>query len=184
MMHQEGCEESSARDTLALPREGFGGDIPSSCWNHLFQGSSLFLPCSALAANLHFSLVERKDASGQADELQDWVSALVCVQQTSLLSMRCYLGILPIGLTCFWRWGPFASTECHLGVFLIGSDLCLTSRPICVGKCLSGTLYQSSSGGFVTVLSSGVWVCIAFVWLVFLLPFVKWEIQVHFIRKM
>ena len=35
-------------------RGGDLGDIPTSCQNHLFQGSSLFLPCSALAANMRF----------------------------------------------------------------------------------------------------------------------------------
>ena len=34
-----------------------------------------------------------------------------------------------------------------------------------------------------TYLSFGVWVCIPFVWLVLLLPYVKWEIQVQFIKK-
>ena len=68
-MHQDGCKEPTAHGSLAL-RGGFGG-VPSSCQNHLFRGSSLFLPCSPLAANVRFSLAEQKDASGRADELQD-----------------------------------------------------------------------------------------------------------------
>ena len=57
----------------AGPRRWVWGDIPSSCRNHLFQGPSLFLPCLALAANVRFSLVERKQASRPANRLQDWV---------------------------------------------------------------------------------------------------------------
>ena len=110
--HWDGCEELRGRGSLDLPWERFGGDITSSCPNHLFRSSSLFPPCSALAANVRFSLVERKDASERADELQDQVSPVVCTRQTSLLSTKCYLGILPIG-----------------------SDVCLTLRTVCVGKC-------------------------------------------------
>ena len=36
------------------------------------------------------------------------------------------------------------NTEGLLGVLPAGSDVHLTSRPICVGKCLFGTLYWSS----------------------------------------
>ena len=31
------------------PREGFGGTYLAAAENHLFRGSSMFLPCSALA---------------------------------------------------------------------------------------------------------------------------------------
>ena len=74
-------------------REGGLGDIPTSCQNHLFRGSSLFLPCSALSASLCFSLVKRTDASGQGDEVQDAVNPPVCVRLTSLLRVKCYLGV-------------------------------------------------------------------------------------------
>ena len=53
-------------ETSWSPEEDLGG-VPSGSGNHLFQGSSLFLPCSALAADLGFSSVEQKAASGQAD---------------------------------------------------------------------------------------------------------------------
>ena len=48
---QEGFKEPLL---MALRSGGDFGDIPTSCQNHLFQGSSLFLPCSALAANMRF----------------------------------------------------------------------------------------------------------------------------------
>ena len=56
---------------LLWPLEGELGDIPGSCPNHLFRGSSLFLPCRAVAANVCLSLVEWKHEFEQADELQD-----------------------------------------------------------------------------------------------------------------
>ena len=119
--HRNGLAARSPLLVACWHREGIWGDIPSRCRNHLFQGSSLFLPCSSLAAKLCFSLVEGKDTSGWADELQDQVSPPVCTRQTSLLSTKCYLGILPIG-----------------------SDVCLTLRTVCVGECLFGTPYGSS----------------------------------------
>ena len=128
----------AARSPLLLrhwPREGIWGDIPSSCPNHSFWEPSLFLPCSALVANKRFSLVQRKDPSGRADELQDRVSPPVRTLQTSLLSMRCYLGILPVG-----------------------SDVCLMLRTICVGKCLFGTPYPSSSQ---CICDSSVFWCVS-----------------------
>ena len=73
-----GCEEEPDCPWLAGPERGIWGDVPSSCRNRLFRGSSLFLPCLALAANVRFSLVERKHASGRADELQDQVGPPVC----------------------------------------------------------------------------------------------------------
>ena len=74
--------------------------------------------------------MEQKDASGQAEELQDPVSPLVCTQLTSLLSAKSYLGVLPIG-----------------------SDECLSLRSVCAGKCFG---IQCQLGGFVAVLPSGV----------------------------
>ena len=37
---------------LTVPRKEFWGNVPSSCKHHLFGGSSLILPCWALAAKL------------------------------------------------------------------------------------------------------------------------------------
>lgn len=120
-----------------MTRQADGCFAPTSCgqlilrgvWGTVFQqllkpfrGSSLFLSCSALAANLKFPLVERKGASGQAENLQARVSPPKSTTQTSVLSMKSYWGILPIG-----------------------SDVYLT-RGLCVcGKYLFGTPYQSSS---------------------------------------
>ena len=62
------------------------------------------------------------------------------------------------------------NTEGLLDVLPAGPDVCLMSRPTCVGKCLFGTpgsVWDSVLvflvEGFVTVLSSGVWVCMPFV---------------------
>ena len=50
------------------------------------------------------------------------------------------------------------STECHLGILPTGSDLCLTSRPVCVGECLFGTPYRSSPQ---RVCDSSVFWCVS-----------------------
>ena len=114
-------------------------DVPSSYWNCLFWGSSLFLPCSALAAKLHFSWWNGNLHLGWADELQDWVSPLVrtwatfpfvrlvpfghscqlvlpavedCLWAPGLFSHSCQLF-----LTCVWCWRSFMNTEYYLGIF-------------------------------------------------------------------
>lgn len=48
---------------VAGSERGIWGDVSSSYQNYLFQRSSLFLPCSALPANLHLFLLEQKHAS-------------------------------------------------------------------------------------------------------------------------
>ena len=58
----------------------------------------------------------------------------------------------------------------HWGLFVLGN--------VCLGLCTS-----HPRRGSVTDLSFCVWVCIPLVWLLFLLPYVKWEIQVLFIKK-
>ena len=55
----------------------------------------------------------------------------------------------------------------HWGLFVLGLGL-RTRHP---------------QKGFMTDLSFGVWVCIPFVWLVLLLSYVEWEIQVQFNKK-
>lgn len=75
-----------------------------------------------------------------------------------------------------WAWSA-------IWAFLpAGSDVCMMLRTVCVAKCLFGTPYPSSSRDlwqfFLLVCE-----CVLFVWLVFL-SFVKWKIQVQFIRKM
>ena len=93
---------------LAVPERGIWGDIPSSCWNHLFWRSSLFLPCPALAANLRFSLVERKH------EWAFYQLGQMCVYRWGLfVSMKHHFQLV---LTCVWRWGSFV-----LGKRLLGS---------------------------------------------------------------
>lgn len=71
-----------------------------SCQNHLFWGSSLFLPCSSLAVNLclPFGMGKHIWACWQ---LQGKVSLQCEPRHTSLLSTKCYLGILPtVSDTC------------------------------------------------------------------------------------
>ena len=138
MIHLGGCEEPQF---VAHWRWGGAlGVVPSSCQNHLFWGSSLFLPCSALSASLCFSLVKRTDASGQGDEVQDAVNPPVCVRLTSLLRVKCYLGVF-----ANWFWcvpavkDPLWTLSVIWVSLLAGSDVYLTSRPISVGNCLFGT---------------------------------------------
>ena len=91
------------------------------------------LPVSSLlstAANLEFSLVKQKDASGCVNELQDLISPAVPYPPTpapgkiSLLSMKLYLGILPLG-----------------------SDVCLLLKTICVENVFVWILYESHLEG-------------------------------------
>ena len=89
-------------------------------------------------------------------------------------------------LTYVCCWGPFVSTECHLGILPIGSDIWLPLRTICFGT------PQSVCSGLCTghLQRSLWWICCLvcecifhLCWLVFLLPYTKWEIQVQFIKK-
>ena len=106
MMWWEGFKEPLL--TARWPQKEVWRDVPSSRQYHLFWGSSLFLPCSALAANLCFSLVEWKDASGQADELLDAVNPPMCTQLPSLLRVKCCLGIFcRLVLTGVCHWGLY-----------------------------------------------------------------------------
>ena len=117
-------------------KRGIWGSIPSSCQNHLFWGSSLFLLCSTLAANSSFSLVKLKQASGWADDLQDCLSLAVCTRQPSLLSTKHYWGLLPIGsvdclpLSTVCEWKVLFGHFCQLVL------LCTwTLRTLCGNVC-------------------------------------------------
>lgn len=103
-------------------------------------------------------LVERKDASGRVEELSDPVSPWACTRRTSLFELEVLFGhFCQLVLMYVWCWGLFVLESVYLGLHI--------RHPL--------GIYD---------LSSGVWVCILFVWLVFL-SFVKWKIQVQFIRK-
>ena len=107
----------------------------------------------------------------------------VCLPLRMVYEHKCFWAFLPIGSDIWlllstlcdqvsfryfanWFW-YFTTTEDHL---------CLGS--VCLKLCTSHPWR-----GFMTDRSFGVWVCIPFVWLVSLLPYVKWEIQVQFIKK-
>ena len=45
-------------------------------------------------------------------------------------------------LTCVWHQRQFVSTECHLGILLVGPDVYLTSRTICEHEVLFGHFCQ------------------------------------------
>ena len=95
----------------------------------------------------------------------------------------CEHGVL-FGHFCQLIWhvstieGQFVYAECYLGILPI--DLtCVMSETVCVGQ----VFIWSSSWGTCDSLSSGVWVYIPFVWWVSLLSFVKRELQGQFMRK-
>ena len=129
--------------------------------------------------------MEQKDAPGQADELQDPVSPAVCTQLTFLLRAKSYLGVLPIGSdvclplrTLCEHWSSFG---CFASWFLRVSDV---KAHLCWKVFVCDSVLVILVEGFVTVLSSGVCVCVCAICVTgILVAFVKWEIQVHFIRK-
>lgn len=86
-------------------------------------------------------------------------------------------------LTCVWFQGLCVSTECHLGIVPTDSGMCLLLRTVRVGEVFVSDSISVILSEDLWQLSYAVWVCTPFVWLVVLLPFVKWEIQVQFIRK-
>ena len=88
---------------LAGPRRGFGWMFLTAAETVCFQEPPCFSPCSALAANWCFSLVEWKDASGSSK---------------------------PSNSTGVYPLTSLLSTEGHLGFLLVDSDLCLTLRPV------------------------------------------------------
>ena len=135
---------SDPASVLLWPQEGDLGDIPSSCHNHLFWGSSLFLPCRAVAANVCFSLVEWKHESGQADELQDWVSPWMCTRGNLSFEHEVLLGIFA---SWFWRCLTLRTVCGHrvsLGHF-VGAGVVSSWTPLLVTLWVSSSLKISSS---------------------------------------
>ena len=145
------------------------GHVPSSCWNHLCPGSSQLLPCSAQAANVRFSLLEWKDASGLAEELQD-LSPPACTRLTSLLNTKCYLGIFA---NWFWYVSAIEACMCWevfvwdsissgglrtvLSLVCVGLWLfCLWGGGVCVCTCKCVRAYDSSVFG----------VCVYSIWVI------------------
>ena len=145
------------------------GDFPSSCQNYVFLGSSLFFPCSALAANLCFSWWNENLHLRWVDELQDWVSPLVCTRATFpfvsaiwAFGHSCQLVLTAVedclwALTAIWTFLPIASDVClplrtvlkHEVLFGPSCQLIPTSDYcwglFMLGKCLFGISYRSPS---------------------------------------
>ena len=91
-----------------------------------------------------------------------------------------FWALLPVG----WHLSAVEGRLWVLSVIWAFGQLALTST---AEDCFGNVCVWDSTGHprreFMTDLSFGVWVCIPFVWLVLLLPYVKWEIQVQFIKK-
>ena len=144
-----------ARGSQALG--GGLGDIPTSCRNHLFRGSSLFLPWSALAANTRFLGGTERGLRTSWGALRPSKSMGVHPDNFSFELEVLFGHFCQLVLMYVWCWGLFVLESVYLGLHI--------RHPL--------GIYD---------LSSGVWVCILFVWLVFL-SFVKWKIQFQFTRK-
>ena len=173
-----------------------------------FEDLPCFSPAQQWLPTYAFPWWHRNFHLGHADKLQDQVSPPVCTQATfPFVSTDCYLDVFANWFWCLsaiedhlWVWSAF-------GAYLpIGYDICLPLRTICEnwvsfehfcqlvlmpdyhwGLFVSGRVFVWDSTshprrGFVTDLF-GVWMGIPFIWLVFLLPYVKWEIQVQVIKK-
>ena len=107
-------------------------------------------------------------------------------------------------LTCVWCGWSFVSTDCYLGTFahwfwplsavagrwwalsVIWAFCQLVLTSAIEGRLGDGFVWNSTGRPrreLMTDLSFGMRACIPFRWLVLLLPYVKWEIQVQFIKK-
>ena len=155
--------------------------------NRLFWGSSLLLPCSALAANLLLFLVEWKLAFGMS-----WRAPRLAKSTGVHIGKRPIWECLPIGSLedCLWAlglFGHFASwfrrvsdVEDRLWATSVIQAFCqlvLTSTiedRLFWGKVCLRLHPGHPQRGFMTDQSSGVWVCV---------PVALWEIQLQFIRK-
>ena len=116
-------EDPLSWDTeLALREGGMWGNVPSSCRNHLFQGSSLFLPGWAPAANLTVFL-----GGTETGVWKSWrapgLSPPVCTWENTLLSSEYYLGILLIGPDVCLTLRPFANRKRCWAFLSIGSHV-------------------------------------------------------------
>ena len=127
---------------VAGSERGIWGDVSSSYRNYLFQRSSLFLPCSTLAANLHFFLVEQKHASGWAEELHNWVCPPVCTW-----GKFCFEHKVLFGHSANWLWS-LSAVEDHL----------------CWASVFTGLPISQHIRGFVAVLIMVGECCVPFVW--------------------
>ena len=144
-------------------------------WNgntHLGMLTALRQSKSTVCPQTHFSF-EHKVLSGHFANCF-WH---VCLR----LRLDCEHKVL-FGHLSSWFW-CVSDIEDHLWALSVISFCQLVLECVChhrssaLSKCLGFHVWNPLVG-LVTVLSSGVWVYISFVWLVSLLPFVKWETQV------
>ena len=91
-----------------------------------------------------------------------------------------FWALLPVG----WHLSAVEGRLWVLSVIWAFCQLALTST---AEDCFGNVCVWDSTGHprreFMTDLSFGVWVCIPFIWLVSLFPYVKWEIQFQLIKK-
>lgn len=127
---------------VAGSERGIWGDVSSSYQNYLFQRSSLFVPCSALPANLDLFLLEQKHASGWAEELHDWVCPPVCTR-----GKFCFEHKVLFGHSANWLWS-LSAVEDHL----------------CWGSVLMGLPINQHIRGFVAILIMACECCVPFMW--------------------
>ena len=105
----------------------------------------------------------------------------VCLPLRTVCEHEVLLGILA---NWFWYLTAVEDSLWPPNVILVLCQLVLTFNyhwgPFVLGL---GLRTRHPQKGFMTDLSFGVWVCIPFVWLVLLLSYVEWEIQVQFNKK-
>ena len=134
--------QGAYRSWIAGSERGIWRDVSSNYQNYLFQLSSLFLPCSALAANLHFFLVEQKHASGPAEELHNWVCPPICPRGKFYFEHKVLFGH---SANCLWSLSAVEGHLCWTSVFM-------------------GLPISQHIRGFVVVLIMVCELCVPFVW--------------------
>ena len=108
-----------------------------------FQISLYFhFPAESLAANLHFSLMKQKEHLDIWEALRLSKSPGVDPGKLLFWARSVIWAFCQLILTCIWHQRQFVSTEYHLGILSIGSDVYLMSRTICEHGVLFGHFCQ------------------------------------------
>ena len=185
MMHLEGFKEPLLVAHWPLWK-GFGGKFLAAAYTICFRDPPCFSPArhwfptmlfldgterrfwasrraprpsqsiGVYPANFSF---ERKELFGC---FANWFWCVSAIEDP-LWTLKVFWVFCQLVLTCIWRQGPFVLES------------------VCLGLCIGHPCWRVCDSSIFWCVC--VCVCVPFVWLVFLLPFVKWEIQVHFIRK-